>query len=81
VGVPDPSVQVRVGLVSVEHVVLTHPHHQVARRDVLNQRLKMISKHLFGLHVHSRTDWLRPRNSPLPLAFELIYEGASGQPR
>ncbi len=39
--VPDPAVQVRVGLVSVEHVVLAHPHHQVARRDVLNRRLNM----------------------------------------
>ncbi len=35
---------------------------------------------LFGLHVHSCTHWLRPRNPPPP-AFGLIYEGAIGQPR
>ncbi len=34
-----------------------------------------------GLHVHSCTLWLRTRNSPLPPAFGLIYEGAIGQPR
>jgi hypothetical protein len=27
------------------------------------------------------TNWLRPRNSPPPPAFGLIYEGAIGQPR
>ncbi len=36
---------------------------------------------LFGLHVHSCTHWLRPRNPPPPPAFGLIYEGAIGQPR
>ncbi len=36
---------------------------------------------LFGLHVHSCTHWLRPRNSPPPPAIGLIYEGAIGQPR
>jgi hypothetical protein len=35
---------------------------------------------LFGLHVHSRTHWLRPRNPPPP-PFGLIFEGAIGQPR
>jgi hypothetical protein len=35
---------------------------------------------LFGLHVHSCTHWMRPRNSPSP-QFRLIYEGAIGQPR
>ncbi len=37
---------------------------------------------LFGLHVHSRTYWLRP-HTPLPPSspFGLIYEGAIGQPR
>jgi hypothetical protein len=35
---------------------------------------------LFGLRVHSCTDWLRPGNPPSP-AFGLIYEGAIGQPR
>jgi hypothetical protein len=43
----------------------------------LNMKLDLQS--LFGLHVHSCTLWLRPRN-PLPLAFGLIYEGAIGQP-
>ncbi len=32
---------------------------------------------LFGLHVHSCTRWLRPRNP----AFGLLYEGAIGQPK
>jgi len=36
---------------------------------------------LFGLHVHSCTHWLRPRNSTHPPALELVYEGAIGQPR
>jgi hypothetical protein len=31
--------------------------------------------------VYSCAHWLRPRNSPLPPAFGLIYEGAIGQPR
>jgi hypothetical protein len=31
--------------------------------------------------VYSCTHWLRPRNSPPPPAFGLIYEGAIGQPR
>ncbi len=35
----------------------------------------------FGLHVHRRTHWLRPRNSPPPPAFGLIHEGAIGEPR
>jgi hypothetical protein len=34
---------------------------------------------LFGLHVHSCTHWLRPRNSPPPPAFGLISEGAIGR--
>ncbi len=38
-------------------------------------------KSLFGLHLHSCTHWLRPRNHPLPPAFGLMYEGAIGQPR
>ncbi len=29
----------------------------------------------------SCTHWLRPRNSPPPAAFGLLYEGAIGQPR
>ncbi len=36
---------------------------------------------LFGLHVHSCTYWLRPRNPPPPPAFGLTYEGAIGQQR
>jgi hypothetical protein len=36
---------------------------------------------LFGLHVHSCTHWLRPRNSPPLPAFGLICKGAIGQPR
>jgi hypothetical protein len=36
---------------------------------------------LFGLYVHSCTDWLRPHNPPPYPAFGLIYEGAIGQPR
>ncbi len=36
---------------------------------------------LFGLHGHSCTQRLRPRNPPPPNAFGLIYEGAIGQPR
>ncbi len=37
---------------------------------------------LFGLHVHSCTHWLGPRNTtPRPPVFGLIYEGAVGQPR
>ncbi len=38
---------------------------------------------LFGLYVHSRSDWLSPRKAatPSPPAFGLIYEGAVGQPR
>ncbi len=31
--------------------------------------------------VYSCTHWLRPRNSPLPTAFGLICEDATGQPR
>jgi hypothetical protein len=46
VGVPDPAVQVRVGLVSVEHVVLAHPHHQVARRDILNMEVRYLKVYL-----------------------------------
>ncbi len=34
---------------------------------------------LFGVHVHSCTHGLRPRNPPPP-ALGLIYEGAVGQP-
>ncbi len=83
-GVPDPAVQVRVGLVSVEHVVLAHPHHQVARRDVLNHRLlnmeldlqKFIWASCAQLYSLAETPQLPP--SP---AFGLIYEGAIGQPR
>jgi hypothetical protein len=44
----------------------------------LNMELDLQS--LFGLHVHSYAHWLRPSNHT-PLAFELIYEGAIGQPR
>ncbi len=36
---------------------------------------------LFGLHVHSCTHWLRPRNPPPPPEFGLIYEGAIDQPK
>ncbi len=39
---------------------------------------------LIGLHVHSCTHWLRPRNSPTPppaFGLILIYEGSIGQPR
>jgi hypothetical protein len=36
---------------------------------------------LLWLYVHSCTHWLRLRNSLLPPAFGLIYEGAIGQPR
>jgi hypothetical protein len=37
---------------------------------------------LFGLHWHSCTHLLRPRNPlPPPLALGLIYEGVNGQPR
>ncbi len=39
--------------------------------------MDFIYKVLFGLHVHSCTHWLRPRNP----AFGLIYEGAIGQPK
>ncbi len=46
----------------------------------LNMELDLQS--LFGLHVHSSTHWLRPRNSPPSPAFGLIYEGAkTGLPR
>ncbi len=45
----------------------------------LNMELNLQT--LFGLCVYSCTHWLRPRNSPFPLAFRLIYEGAIGQPR
>jgi hypothetical protein len=46
------------------------------RERRLNMELDLQS--LFWLHVHSRTNWLRPRNSP---AYGLIYEGVVGQPR
>jgi hypothetical protein len=48
----------------------------------LNHRLNMELdlQSLFGLHVHSCTHWLRPRNPLPPPAFGLIYEGAIGQP-
>jgi hypothetical protein len=36
---------------------------------------------LFGIHVYSCTHWLRPRNSPPPPSFGLIYESAIGQLR
>jgi hypothetical protein len=57
---------------------------QIARsKDRLNMELDLQS--LFGLHVHSCSYWLRPRNATTPLppypAFGLIYEGAIGQPR
>jgi hypothetical protein len=53
---------------------------EVYTRHRLNMELDLQS--LFGLHVHSCTRWLRPRNpSPHPSAFGLIYEGAIGQPR
>jgi hypothetical protein len=42
----------------------------------LNTELNLQS--LFELLVHSCTHWLRPRRSPLPPAFGLIYEGAIG---
>jgi len=47
----------------------------------LNMELDLQS--LVWIHVHSCTHWLRPRNlpPPSPLAFGLIYEGTSGQPR
>ncbi len=35
---------------------------------------------LFGLHVHSCIQWLRPRNPSPPPAFGLIYEGTNSQP-
>jgi hypothetical protein len=37
-------------------------------------------QNLFGLHVHSCTHWLKPRNQPPP-AFVLIYDAVIGQPR
>jgi hypothetical protein len=54
----------------------------VGARQNLNMELDLQS--FFGLHVHSCTHWLRPRNSPLPHqppAFGLKYEGAIGQPK
>jgi hypothetical protein len=36
---------------------------------------------LFGLHVHSCTHWLRPRNPPPPPPFGIKYEGAIRQLR
>ncbi len=45
----------------------------------LNTELDLLS--LFGLHVHSCTEWLRPCNPPPPTRIWLKYEGALGQPR
>jgi hypothetical protein len=44
----------------------------------LNMKFDLQS--LLGLHVHSRTHWLRPTHPHHP-AFGLIYEGAIGQLR
>ncbi len=45
----------------------------------LNMELDLQS--LFGFLVRNCAHWLRPRNSPPPLAFGLVYEDAIGQPR
>ncbi len=42
--------------------------------------MELVPQNLFGLHVHSCTHWLRPRNSPFP-RFWLTHEGAIGQQR
>ncbi len=63
------------------------PRSQTTSVKVRNHRLNMELdlQSLFGLHVHSCTHLLRPRNSPPPLAlppaFGLIYESPFGQPR
>jgi hypothetical protein len=44
-------------------------------------KMELDLQSLFGLHVHSCTHWLRPRNPLHHPAFGLIYEGAIGQPR
>jgi hypothetical protein len=46
--------------------------------------MELVLQNLFGLHMHSCTHWLRPRNTPPPpilRAFRLTYEGAIGQQR
>jgi hypothetical protein len=58
--------------VRTDPVIFVLPEHR------LNMKLGL--QRLFGLHVHSCTHWLRPRN-PHPPAFGLVYEAAIGQPR
>jgi hypothetical protein len=50
---------------------------------MVNTGMELDLHSLFGLYVHSCSQWLRHRNPPSPLFPEigLIYEGASGQPR
>ncbi len=45
-------------------------HNLIASDHRLNMELGLQS--LFGLHVHSSTHWLGPRNPPYPPAFGLI---------
>ncbi len=49
------------------------------RRLIMDVNLQV--QCLFGLHLHSCTHRLRPRNPLLPPAFGLTYKGAIGQPR
>ncbi len=42
--------------------------------------MKLDLQSLFGLHVHSRTHWMRPSNPPPHLGIHRIYKSAIGQP-
>jgi hypothetical protein len=55
---------------AISHIVAEPYFHR------LNMELDLI-----WAPVYSCTHWLKPRNSPPPHAFGLIYEGAIGQSR
>jgi hypothetical protein len=65
----------------IQKVLLSMKRHAfpfIVKFLAINHRLNMELdlRSLFVLLLYSFTHWLRPRNSPPPLAFGLIYEGA-----
>jgi hypothetical protein len=53
--------------------------HPLPMQSVHRLNMELVLQSLLGLHVHSCTHWLIPRNPTPPPAFGLIYAGAFGQ--